>query len=313
VSRSRLLPAALALALAGCTRHPAAPLAISKLTIAEESVAAAPALGLGAEKMREAVESALKAQGVVLLKPEQQPPSGTQVYKVRAEIGGARLEDIPFDDGGVGQEAQVELVLEATRSTADGSLKISGGGTGHVAAPPAPDVDGQAAAFKRAFGQGLELAAARLARSAVASERPVEALRADLESPDGGVREAAADVLVDRHDLAAIPVLVAELDSADDSVKMKAIGELVELKAKESVPKLIDLAQTRDPRLGTDPRFQMQIIYALGSIGGSEAEAYLYTIASGHPDEVVRNAAREASAELQRGHASKPAANKDPQ
>ena len=84
--RSRLLPAALALALAGCTRHPAAPLAISKLTIAEESVAAAPALGLGAEKMREAVESALKAQGVVLLKPEQPPPSGTQVYKVRAEI-----------------------------------------------------------------------------------------------------------------------------------------------------------------------------------------------------------------------------------
>ena len=170
-------------------------------------------------------------------------------------------------------------------------------------APAAPDVEGQAAAFKQAFAKAIDLAAARLARSAVAIEAPVETLHADLSSPDGGVQEAAADVLVDRHDAAAIPVLIQELDSPDDSVKMKAIGELVELKAKKSVPKLIDLAQTSDPRLGTDPHFQMQIIYALGTIGGDEAEAYLYTIASGHPDEMVRNAAKEASAELHRVHA----------
>ncbi|MBS2030706.1 MAG: HEAT repeat domain-containing protein [Deltaproteobacteria bacterium] len=295
--------ALLTLALAGCHRKAPPSLAVAKLTVSEESLAAAPALGLGAEQMKAAVKTALERQGAVVLQDGQSAPPGSQVYRVRAEIGGAQLQDVALPDGGVGQEAQVEAVLEGARASSEGTLKLSGTGEGHVAAPAAPDTEGQAAAFKSSFAKAVDLAAARLARSAVAVEAPVETLHADLGSPDSGVQEAAADVLVDHHDLAAIPVLVQELDSPDDSVKMKAIGELVELKAKTSVPKLIDLAQTSDPRLGTDPHFQMQIIYALGTIGGDEAEAYLYTIASGHPDEMVRNAAKEASAELHRSHA----------
>jgi hypothetical protein len=36
----------------------------------------------------------------------------------------------------------------------------------------------------------------------------------------------------------------------------------------------------------------------LGDIGGPDARAWLLTMTSGHPDEVVRGAAREALAEM---------------
>lgn len=305
--------AALAFALGGCHKKSAPPpLAVDKVRVDPESLAAAPSLGLGIDSATHQVSAAISRQGVVILKEGQPAPAGVPMYRLRAEVESARLEDVPYEDGGVGQEARVDLVLEISRHTPDGTEKIAGEGLAHLFAPPAPDIEGQAAAFKRAFTAALDDAAARMVRATMASREGVPALRKDLGSPDAGVREAAADVLVDRKDAAAIPVLVAELDCPDENVKMKAIGELVELRAKQAVPKLIDLAQTRDPRLGTDPHFQMQIIYALGSIGGDEAEAYLYTIASGHPDEMVRHAAQEASAELRRDRDMKKGMGKTP-
>jgi hypothetical protein len=40
------------------------------------------------------------------------------------------------------------------------------------------------------------------------------------------------------------------------------------------------------------------IVYALGSLGGSEAEAFLFTLESGSPDEEIRRAARDGLADL---------------
>ena len=304
--------AALGLALCGCHKKPPPPLAVETISVDADSLAAAPELGLGPEQMRKRVFAAMSRTGAVMLGAKEKPPAGIPVFRLRAEVESARLEDVPFEDGGVGQEARVDVVLELSRHTADGTEKIGGEGLGHEHAPPAPDIDGQAESFKRAFTESLDSAATRLTLATLASREAVPQLHTDLGSPDAGVREAAADMLVDKKDLSAIPVLVAELDSPDENVKMKAIGELVELRAKQAVPKLIDLAQTRDPRFGEDPHFQMQIIYALGSIGGDEAEAYLYTIASGHPDEMVRNAAREASAELKRDRDMKKGMGKTP-
>lgn len=310
--RRRLAVAALALsaiALAGCPRKPPPPLSIQKISVSAESLNAAPALGLGPRQMQDQVEAALKKQGAVLLKPDAESSEKAPGFRLHAEVESARLDDVPYDDGGVGQEAVVELALDAIRSSSEGTEKLSGSAAGRVPTPQT-NIEDQAQAFKQAFARALELSTSRLVRAAAASQAPTEQLHEQLKSSDPGLREAAADVLVDRKDLLAIPVLIQELDSKDDDVRMKAIGELVELRAREAVPKLIDLAQTRDPRLGADPHFQMQIIYALGSIGGGEAEAYLYTIASGHPDEMVRNAAREASNELQ--HTRKAAPEKKP-
>lgn len=297
----------LAPCLWGCPKRAAPPVAIERLQVSEESVASAPALGLGADGFREAVKGALTRQGALFLQAGQKAPGETKPFRLHAELEGARLLDVPLPDGGVGLEAQVDVALELTRTASEGTQKLAGAATGRSAAPPPPDHEGQATAMRVAFAQSMDRASAGLLRAVVTADRSSDALRAELSSPDAGVREAAADVLVDRHDAAAIPVLEAELGDDDDHVKMKAIGELVELRASQAVPRLIDLAQSSDPRLGTEPRLQMQIIYALGAIGGTEAEAYLYTIASGHPDEMVRNAAREASAELARARSPAPA------
>ena len=82
-------------------------MAVAKLGVSEESLAAAPALGLGAEQMNAAVKTALENQGAAFLQDDQRPPSGTQAYRVRAEIGNAQLQDVALPDGGVGQEADV--------------------------------------------------------------------------------------------------------------------------------------------------------------------------------------------------------------
>ena len=42
------------------------------------------------------------------------------------------------------------------------------------------------------------------------------------------------------------------------------------------------------------------ILYAIASLGGPEAEAYLFTLESGSPDEEIRRAAKGAYADLLR-------------
>jgi hypothetical protein len=60
------------------------------------------------------------------------------------------------------------------------------------------------------------------------------------------------------------------------------------------VPELIEISR------GKDPGFLRELVYALGAIGGEEAEAYLYTMAQGHDQPAVRDAARQALEEMER-------------
>ena len=79
-------------------------------------------------------------------------------------------------------------------------------------------------------------------------------------------------------------------DDADDV--RRAIGGLVELKDPRAVPALIDLARAKDMV------FLREIIFALGQIGGDEAEAYLYTVAQGHDQPAIRDVAQKALDEM---------------
>jgi hypothetical protein len=47
----------------------------------------------------------------------------------------------------------------------------------------------------------------------------------------------------------------------------------------------------------------------VGDIGGPEAEAYLETLAAGHPDPLVAQAAREALRDVRRGRSAVRAGN----
>ncbi len=83
----------------------------------------------------------------------------------------------------------------------------------------------------------------------------------------------------------------------------------MEIKDPRAVPPLIELAQ------GKDLALVREILFALSEIGGDEAEAYLYTMAQGHDQPSIRQAASEAFEELQRrartATAAEPAAKQE--
>jgi HEAT repeat protein len=64
------------------------------------------------------------------------------------------------------------------------------------------------------------------------------------------------------------------------------------MKAKDAVPPLIEAAR------GKDATFEREVVFALGEIGGDEAEAYLFTLAQGHDDPIVRASAERALEDL---------------
>src|SRR6266849_3722196 len=63
---------------------------------------------------------------------------------------------------------------------------------------------------------------------------------------------------------------------------------------RRAVEPLIEMTRKRPPQLVA------QVLYALASLGGPTAEAFLYTLESGAPDDEVRHAATDALAELRR-------------
>lgn len=114
------------------------------------------------------------------------------------------------------------------------------------------------------------------------------------------LRAVALERMVNRRTQGATPALLDvvrrafddEADAYGRELGLRAVGGLVALRAQDAVLPLIDLAQRREPVL------VQQLVYAIGALGGRHAEGYLVTVASGHPDRAVREAARRAVADL---------------
>jgi HEAT repeat protein len=106
------------------------------------------------------------------------------------------------------------------------------------------------------------------------------------------VRELAIAVLAERRDPAVVPALLGRLQSEDVTVVRRTIGQLVEIGDDRASIALIDLSR------GKDLGFQRELLFALGSLGGEEAEAYLFTVAQGHDQPAIRAVAAQALEEL---------------
>lgn len=133
----------------------------------------------------------------------------------------------------------------------------------------------------------------RAVRQLEASRKAPDALVADLRgSPEA--REAALRILVERRDPRAFMAVAEELEGTDPLALRRAIGLAVELGDRRAVPHLITLAQDR-----SDGALQ-EVLYAVGLLGGDEAQGYLATLASGHDSEAVRAIAEEALRESSR-------------
>jgi hypothetical protein len=116
-----------------------------------------------------------------------------------------------------------------------------------------------------------------------------------LGDRDARLREYAIQLAGERRLKRAVEPLCKLLGSeVNDSLVFKAIGALVSIGDPRAVEPLIELSHQKD-RV-----FVLQVVFAVGAIGGRTAKAYLVTLASGHPDDEVRRGAKDALEELQR-------------
>ncbi len=151
--------------------------------------------------------------------------------------------------------------------------------------------------------------AARDALAGLEAVRGVDALDrralvARLEGPEGPALEAAVDRVRDEAVVEARGPLLARLalDTLELDRRLRVVGALVPI-ADATVARAL-VASAR----GQPPAYVSALVFALSRVGGREAEAYLFTVASGHPDERLRASARAALDELTRRSPARPEA-----
>ncbi len=221
-------------------------------------------------------------------------------YRCHAEVAFTRESDEAGGAGGDGgaalRRAQVGVAVELSRPGRDSETTRAVADGSRIFDPSSRNA--RAAAFRGALDMALARAASSLLLDLDADRKTDGNLIADLSSPDGGVRDCAVRKLTDRKNPAAVPALIARLKDPDRQVVMRTIGALDALHDRRAVKPLIDLTDRQDPE------FVAQVLYVIGAIGGSDAEAFLFTEENGSPDPRVRAAAAEAAADLRRHRAS---------
>lgn len=121
------------------------------------------------------------------------------------------------------------------------------------------------------------------------------ALIAALGDGDSRVREFAIRRVGERKLRDAVDPLCKNLESEPDpNLTLRSIGALMAIGDARAVDPLIAASHQKDTA------FVMQVVFAVGALGGRTAEAYLVTVASGHPDEEVRRSADDALKDLRR-------------
>ncbi len=232
--------------------------------------------------------------------------------RVRLEVESARRVLQPATPGSTDREqAEVAVSLEllipdghgdSDRLVAEGISRRST----QADAVGGPDPEARLQAFEGAFEAAMVEAATALSWQVEARKKSDLNLEKDFSASDARVRDYAVRALAERRNPAAVPLLLARLDDESPEVVRRAMGALVAIGDPRAVRPLIDLTRKRPPQ------FVAEVLYALGSLGGGEAEAYLYTLESGAPDEEVRRAAHEALGDLRRRRDETAAAPRSP-
>lgn len=125
-------------------------------------------------------------------------------------------------------------------------------------------------------------------------ERDDAELVARLEPVDAGTArgDAALQVLARRRSPLVLPHLKQRLGTSNGSALRRTIGWLIDAKDPSAAGALIEASR------GKEPVLQREIVFALGELGGPEAEAYLFTLAAGHEDPLLRASAERALEDL---------------
>ncbi len=143
--------------------------------------------------------------------------------------------------------------------------------------------------------EGIEKTGQRLMRfRGIQTGRP-QVVVAAIDDPDESVRLVAAQTAGQRKLEVAVPALIERLKDEEEAgaVTVAAVGALAQLQATEATDAIIATARRQDRR------YLVPLLFALARLGGRQAEGYLFTVQSGHPDPVVRQTAEQALRELE--------------
>ena len=264
----------------GCHRSPAGATAVESVVVSEANLAANPELGLSPDRAQLSLQGALEGSGKFSLGSRAGGRIRLEVDHARRLVGGER------------EAAEVMVWLELSPE-GDGERMLAEG-IGRKSTGEGVGADLRAAAFEGALRAAVTEAALALAYQIEARKKPDLELVRDLSAPDVRLRDYAVRALADRRNPVAVPSLIARLGDESPSVVIRSIGALVAIGDRRAVRPLIELSRKRSPQVVS------QILYALGSLGGAEAESFLYTLESGAAEEEVRRAAAEAFADLRR-------------
>jgi hypothetical protein len=234
--------------------------------------------GLDRAAIEEAVRGALAGAGF-------QIGDGRCPHSVGIDVAGLRIA--PAGNVGARAELALEVVLRAAQEGPAPRSEI-----GSASVPIAAFGNRPRDAWRRALADAAQRAAGGLAAALRAEAKTVDGLVADLSAKDPRTREEAVRVLGERKSRQAVPTLVDRLEKEDVRLADRIVAALAQIGDERAVPALIDLTHSADPAAS------LNLVRFIADIGGAEAEGYLLTLASGHPDRRVRDAARAALDEL---------------
>ncbi len=241
-------------------------------------------LGLSSEQLEARLRKSLESSKFTLLKAGDKPAEGAAAWRVALAL------NIVEPDPQEGPIGRVEGALALTQRGQDESFDVQASTAKTAASNHIEDI-------QEAAGVALEQVLMRLV---VESKSMIELSSASdstliekAASTDPAVQSAAVTLLARKHHPAALKPLLARLESSNDaSAIRRTMGLLVELKNPDAVPALIEVSRARDNIV------QREVVFALGAIGGDEAEAYLWSVAQGHDDPLIRASATQALDEL---------------
>lgn len=240
-------------------------------------------ISLSKDQLQQQLVARLEASKFQVTRPGQKPPADVKPWRLQLAAG---LTEPELE----AQTASVVLVLELQHTGKSESFSIDERVTVKTAARN--DVEAMQSSIREALDDALARAVREAAALIALEDASESALVGKLKDEDPAVADAAVRLLVRRQNKAALPALLERLKSDDLDALRAVIGLLVELRAPESVNPLIESANRRGPV------FAREVVFAVGAIGGDDAEAYLDLVANGTDDPLLRASANQALVEL---------------
>jgi len=278
VSTWRVAALAIALVFAGCSRNKGP--WVERLEV--DAFEGGDVISLSQAELRAMLVSRLEGAKFRIASESQKPPEGLKPWRLDFAAG---LSEPDLETG----QSQVAVALDVRHPGEADAIALT---ERKQVKADGKDVEtmqsGIRAALEDCMGKAVREAAALIALD----EASADTLWDKRRDGDAAVRDAALRLLVRAKDPRVADELIARLKTDDFEELHAVMALLVELKAPSTVNPLIEAARQRGPV------FTREVVFAVATIGGPDAEAYLDFVASGHDDELVRQSAAQALKEL---------------